>query len=289
MRAQARAKAAGSRSTKESDSDRENDYEDEDEDDQSQKLTVREILTRIAKIPAFMCLVAQGIFGGTPWDMMSFMLLLLDWRQFTKEQIVAIQFSLGITATVGGWIGGMVGDYAASRWATRGRIFVSLVSIVGGVPLYGMFLYATDYHQAILYINLFHLVATWSPAAALRPICADLARNPSGRAQIVSLWIVMEKTSGAIFGAPLVGYLTRNMIQMKDEANGTSQEEMAIKAGALASNLFGLSAFFWTMCALFWVGMVFTIDTNATTKDLQLAMYRKNSNAIRKEDTAPLV
>lgn len=228
--------------------------------------------------------------GGTPWDMMSFMLLLLDWRQFSKEQIVAIQFSTGITATIGGWVGGMLGDYFALRMGTKGRIAVALASVVGGVPLYGMFLYSTNYYRAIFYVNLFHLVATWAPAGALRPICADLARNPSERAQIVSLWIVLEKTSGAIFGAPLVGYLTSNMVKMKDEVISTSKEDMAANAGALAWNLFGLSALFWTICAMFWVGMAYTIDSASTGKDLQLAMHRKNSNITRKQDDAtPLI
>lgn len=292
-RAQAKAYRIGRSTSKDNDSDNELE-EGEDQDNETSnsqpKLTVRQIIERIARIPAFLCLVAQGIFGGTPWDMFSFVLLLLDWRQFTKEQIVVIQFSIGITSTIGGWLGGMLGDYAASRMGTKGRIAVALASVVGGIPLYGMFLYSTSYSYAILYTNLFHLVATWPPAGALRPICADLARNPSERAQIVSLWIVLEKTSGAVFGAPLVGYLTSNMIKMKDEINSTNQEEMADKAAALAWNLFGLSSLFWFLCAMFWVGMAYTID-NATGKDLQLAMYRQGGSSVsRKDDDAkPLI
>ena len=68
------------------------------------QLTLRQIIQRIVRLPAFMCLVAQGIFGGTPWDIMSFLLLLLDWRGFSKEQIVSIQFSSGLSATIGGWL-----------------------------------------------------------------------------------------------------------------------------------------------------------------------------------------
>jgi MFS family permease len=290
-RAQAKASKASDSTSKANDSDTEmEDDEDDTNDNPQTKLTVRQILHRIARIPAFICLVAQGIFGGTPWDMMSFMLLLLDWRQFSKEQIVAIQFSTGITSTIGGWMGGMLGDYAASRRGTHGRIAVALASVLGGIPLYGMFLYSTNYYHAIFYINIFHVVASWPPAGALRPICADLARNPSERAQIVSLWIVLEKTSGAVFGAPLVGYLTSNMVKMKDEASATNLEEMTMKAGALAWNLFGLSSLFWTLCAIFWVGMAYTIDGTTTSKDMQLAMYRKDSNIPRRDEAStPLI
>ena len=265
---------------------------DNDEDDEfgsQPKLSVMQILQRIAKIPAFVCLVAQGIFGGTPWDMMSFMLLLLDWRRFTREQIVSIQFSTGLSGTVGGWLGGLLGDYSAHRWGTQGRVGVALVSVIGGIPLYGMFLFATNYYTAFVYVNFFHLVATWAPAGALRPICADLARNPSERAQIVSLWIILEKTSGAIFGAPLVGYLTGHMVQMRDsDSSVTTKEEMSIKAHALAWNLFGLSTLFWALCACAWVAMAVTMNRSQSTKsrEIKLAAYRKDSNIIEK---APLL
>jgi MFS family permease len=235
----------------------ENDKHDNGDGAAAVQLTLRQIIQRIVQLPAFLCLVAQGIFGGTPWDIMSFLLLLMDWRGFTKEQIVSIQFTSGLSATLGGWLGGMLGDYAHARaGGTKGRIGLALVSVVGGIPLYGLYIYATDYRWALLWSNLFHVWATWAPPGALRPICADLTRNPSERAQIVSLWIVLEKASGAIFGAPLVGYLTSNMLT-KEELNTMGVSEG--KAQALAFNVFLLSAFFWSICAFFWVAMAVTL------------------------------
>ena len=302
----------------EDETDIEEGEEEEDDDDDTNnksnapKLTVRQIMSRIARVPAFMCLVAQGVFGGTPWDMMSFMIMLLDWRQFTVDQIVTIQFTTGLSATVGGWFGGLLGDYASSRYQTKGRILVALISVVGGVPLYGIFLFAKNFSRALLFTNLFHFVATWPTAGALRPICADLARNPSERAQIVSLWIVLEKTSGAIFGAPLVGYLTGHMIKLKegvgDQQQRLQEKEMEEKAFTLAWNLFGLSTFFWGVCACFWIAMAFTIDKMPLTmaapsqhsgrsdmaKKIELALQHKDSNALNTpsqvgEDIKPLV
>lgn len=265
---------------------KENDSDDDDEDDEESTeaptLTIRQILARIARVPAFACLVAQGIFGGTPWDMMSFMLLLLDWRHFTTEQIVMVQFSTGVTATVGGWMGGLLGDYASSRYQTKGRILVALISVAGGIPFYGIFLFAKDYQSALLFVNLFHFVGTWATAGALRPICADLARSPSERAQIVSLWIVLEKTSGAIFGAPLVGYMTSHMMKLKD--GNTDLQNIDDKAHALAWNLFCLSTLFWTICSCFWVAMACTIDKHphgsSGNKQVELLMHHKDSDLV---------
>lgn len=89
----------------------------------------------------------------------------------------------------------------------------------------------------------------WTPAAALRPICADLAETKSERAQIVAAWVLLEKTSSAIFGAPLVGFLTKRLFD--HDLVSTNQE----KARVLASNIFYLSTFFWAICAYFFVLM----------------------------------
>lgn len=220
------------------------------------QLTLRQIIQRIVRMPAFMCMVAQGVFGGTPWDMMSFLLLLMDWRGFTKGQIVSIQFTSGITATFGGWLGGYLGDYAAHRWGTQGRIWLAFVSVVGGIPCYGLYLFAKDYSWALLWMNAFQLWGTWTQSGALRPICADLTRNASERAQIISLWIVLEKLSGAIWGAPLVGYLTSNMLAAQGESMDSSGSAPSDdKAHALAYNLFFLSSLFWAICSFFWAVM----------------------------------
>jgi MFS family permease len=254
--------------------------QDDENKDTGPELTLKQIVQRIAKIPAFTCLVAQGVFGGTPWDMMSFMLLLLDWRGFNKDQIVLIQFTSGMSSVVGGWLGGILGDYADQRLGNRGRIAVASVSVIGGIPLYGLFLHATDYRWALLWFTLFNVWATWPPACALRPLCAALTRNPSERAQIVSMWIVLEKVSGAIFGAPLVGYLTSNMLSETEmQETGISSQ----KARALAFNLFALSSLFWAICACFWLAMAYTMRPNAQTKE------KGHSDEEEVELMAPLV
>ena len=211
-------------------------------------LSLWQIVKRIIRIPAFACLVGQGVTGAVPWDMMSFLLLLLDWKGFTKDQIVAIQFSSGVSSTIGGALGGVLGDWALQRHFL-GRIGVAFVSIIGGMIFYGLFIFSDKFFWALIWSICFHFWGTWTVAAANRPICAELARNPSERAQIVAALILLEKTSAAIFGAPLVGYLTKNML-LRDE-----QVDPKDKAAALSSNLFKLSIVFWALCASFWILM----------------------------------
>ena len=174
-------------------SDHGDDKEKRDEDGNKKKMTLGQIVRRITRIPAFLCLVGQGIFGGIPWDVMSFLLLLFEWRGLSRQQIVSIQFTQGISGTIGTPLGGVLGDRFAHL--PRGRIYVALTSVVLGTISFGIFLFSTSYKSIFFWFNLFHLVAGWTTAAANRPICAEMAQNPSERAQIVSLWLLLEKVS----------------------------------------------------------------------------------------------
>lgn len=218
-----------------------------DENADGEELSLLGIFNRISRIPVFFYLVAQGVFGAVPWDMMSFLLLLLDWRGFTKEQMVSFQIAGGIFSTLGAFLGGVLGDSFAHL--PHGRIGVALVSVLLGILFYGLFLFSETYQYSILWRSMFHLTGGWTPAAALRPICADLAQNQSERAQIVAAWVLLEKTSSAVFGAPLVGFLTKRLF---DENFISTKQE---KAHVLARHLFFLSTLFWGICAYFFLLM----------------------------------
>lgn len=66
----------------------------------------------------------------------------------------------------------------------------------------------------------FTVIASWASASANRPICAELVKTPAARAQIISMWMVLEQSSSAIFGAPLVGFL---MSSKGDQADDPTQ------------------------------------------------------------------
>lgn len=63
------------------------------------------------------------------------------------------------------------------------------------------------------------------------------------------LQVLLEKTSSSVFGAPLVGFLTRRLF---DENLVSTNRE---KARVLSKNMFILSTFFWGMCAYFFMMM----------------------------------
>ncbi len=175
--------------------------------------------------------------------MMSFVLLLLEWKNFTKEQIISFQLAGGILGTIGALLGGVLGDYFAHL--PDGRVGVALFSVLSGIVFYGLFLHSETYHLSVIWYSMFHLTGGWCPAAVCRPLCADLAQNASERAQIIAAWVLLEKTSSSVFGAPLVGFLTRRLF---DENDVSTNEE---KSRVLAKNMFLLSTAFWGLCAVF--------------------------------------
>ena len=194
--------------------------------------------------------------------MMSFILLLLEWKEFTQQQIVSFQISAGVCGTIGAFIGGILGDYFA--FLPRGRIYIAIVSVIGGTIFYGLFLFANTYQSAIVWYSMFHLWGGWTPAATLRPICAKLAQNASERAQIVAAWILLEKTSSAIFGAPLVGYLTKRLFDATNNSGDEATMSNQVKADSLALNLFILSTAFWGVCGYFFVLMARAVAPDGT-------------------------
>ena len=109
---------------------------------------------------------------------------------------------------------------------------VVMFSVFAGIPLWGLFLHTTTFERSLFWFFCFTLIATWASASANRPICAELVKTPAERAQIISMWMVLEQSSSAIFGAPLVGFL----VSGKSE-DAESPEELAGKLGVVLKPL----------------------------------------------------
>mmetsp|Transcript_32673 Transcript_32673/g.96309 ORF Transcript_32673/g.96309 Transcript_32673/m.96309 type:complete len:488 (-) Transcript_32673:1799-3262(-) len=235
---------------------------------ETNKMTFLQIVRRVAKIPALGCLIGQGLFGGIPWDCMSFVLLLMDWKGYTKEQIVLLQLCKGGSGMIGGYVGGYLGDHFAARFSRKGRVYVAILSKVGGTIFYAMFLFSASFHWTLIWLMLFMIWGSWPVASTIRPIMSELAQSPSERAQIVAVWILLEKTTSSLLGSPLVGYMTSDMIsgdaggtneQEEDSADATSSSSSSYKADALAYNLFRISTCSWAICICFWILMIYTL------------------------------
>lgn len=138
----------------------------EDEKPKGEELSMLGIVKRVSREPSFVYLIAQGVFGAIPWNMMSFIVLLLKWKDFTKKEIISFQVSGGILGSLGVFLGGVSGDYFGHL--PRGRVGVALFSVLSESLFYSLFLYSDTYHSCIFWKSLFHLFGGWATAAAIR-------------------------------------------------------------------------------------------------------------------------
>lgn len=217
---------------------------------------------KIVQIPSFVLLVMQGVTGGVPWNAMAFMTLYWQSCGYSDIQAGNLAIFQGVGGILGALLGGQLGDMASRHLPQRGRPLVALTSVLLGIPTHIILLFMVPrnpawFLAAALASFVFHLVACWAPAAANRPMCAELVNSPSERAQIVALWVMIEGVTASFCGAPLVGLLSEKFgykLMKTQDLAGDSAET----ADALARALVGVGVVAWGGCALAWVGMLWT-------------------------------
>jgi MFS family permease len=167
---------------------------------------------KVIRIPTFVLLLLQGVFGGAPWQNFGFLSVFYLSLGFSSERAGVIMALGSFGGFFGSLLGGWLGDVAVRRSPLHGRLFVAQLSVLGGMPLWAWMLNpgvaGHGLRSALAAIFTFYLVATWAGVAANRPICAELVSDPGERAQIVSVWLLVEGFTNALLGAPLVGRLT---------------------------------------------------------------------------------
>ncbi|CAD7963599.1 unnamed protein product [Amoebophrya sp. A120] len=235
---------------------------------------------RILQIPSFMVLVAQGVVGGTPWQAMSFLNMYWLTLGFSNTEAATIAAVINSGGILGCLLGGTMGDFFARNVSSdRGRVMVAQLSVLLGIPCWCAMLSSTlvdgsSVFMACLCGFSFYLLATWCSFAANRPICTELVSSSADRAQIVGLWVLIEGTFGALFGAPVVGFvseafgyrLSKDVLASGHSATAAetsayNQQEKK-NAAALSSALTGLGVICWTLCLLIWSVMYLTFPAD---------------------------
>ena len=190
---------------------------------------------------------------------------------FSSERAGVIMALGSFGGFFGSLLGGWLGDVAARRSPLHGRLFVAQLSVLGGMPLWAWMLNpgvaGHGLRSALAAIFTFYLVATWAGVAANRPICAELVSDLGERAQIVSVWLLVEGFTNALLGAPLVGRLTMLFgyrLQKRDGAGGAEVDTQLNpeNADALSRAMVSTGFVFWLACLLCWCAMHLTFPAD---------------------------
>jgi MFS family permease len=89
----------------------------------------------VVRIPTFQIFVAQGVSGSFPWSALSFASMWLELIGFSHRGTAVLMTIFWVASSLGGLIGGKMGDALARRYPDAGRIVLSQISAGSAVPL----------------------------------------------------------------------------------------------------------------------------------------------------------
>ncbi|XP_026660767.2 uncharacterized protein LOC103707906 isoform X3 [Phoenix dactylifera] len=89
----------------------------------------------VVKIPSFQIIVAQGVTGSFPWSALSFTPMWLELIGFSHGRTGLLMGMFMVGTSLGGLLGGKIGDFLAINFPNSGRIVSSQISSGSAVPL----------------------------------------------------------------------------------------------------------------------------------------------------------
>uniref|UniRef100_A0A453KQ54 Major facilitator superfamily (MFS) profile domain-containing protein n=2 Tax=Aegilops tauschii subsp. strangulata TaxID=200361 RepID=A0A453KQ54_AEGTS len=127
----------------------------------------------VIQIPTFQIFVAQGVSGSFPWSAMSFLSMWLELIGFSHGDTAVYMTMFSVATSLGGLLGGKMGDALARRYPNAGRIVLSQISAGSAVPLAGILLLGLPddpstglAHGLVLFVM--GLIISWNAAATNR-------------------------------------------------------------------------------------------------------------------------
>ncbi|TVU09352.1 hypothetical protein EJB05_42822 [Eragrostis curvula] len=197
----------------------------------------------IIQIPTFQVFVAQGVSGSFPWSALSFLSMWLELIGFSHEQTAVFTTVFSVATSIGGILGGKMGDFFAQRYPNAGRIILSQISAGSAVPLGAILLLGLPNeasrssgiaHGLVLFIM--GLVISWNGAATNCPIFAEIVPEEQ-RTSVYALDATFESIL-ASFAPPIVGFMSQHLYGFKPEEKRSSPEQDRENAASLAKALY---------------------------------------------------
>lgn len=96
----------------------------------------------VVKISSFQIIVAQGVTGSFPWSALAFAPMWLELMGFSHQKTAVLMTIFAIASSIGGLLGGKMGDYLSIKYPNSGRIVLAQISSASAVPLAALLLLA---------------------------------------------------------------------------------------------------------------------------------------------------
>jgi MFS family permease len=94
----------------------------------------------VVKISSFQIILAQGVTGSFPWSALPFAPMWLELMGFTHNRTGLLMIMFALASSLGGLLGGNMGDHFATCFPNSGRIVLSQISSASAIPLAALLL-----------------------------------------------------------------------------------------------------------------------------------------------------
>ncbi|CAN6204308.1 unnamed protein product [Urochloa humidicola] len=228
------------------------------DDDRPPPATAREVVAEmvedaklVVRIPTFQIFVAQGVSGSFPWSALSFASMWLELVGFSHGDTAALMTVFWVASSLGGLLGGWMGDALAARYPDAGRIVLSQVSAGSAVPLAAVLLLGLpdDPSAGVAYglvLFVMGVFISWNGPATNLPIMAEIVPEKS-RTNIYALDGTFESVLSS-FAPAIVGLLAQRAFGYKPDDKGKSVQRDRDNAASLAKALYASIAVPFTVC-----------------------------------------
>ncbi|KAL6846062.1 hypothetical protein ACP4OV_023510 [Aristida adscensionis] len=227
--------------------------------DGKQPATAREVVAEmveeaklVVRIPTFQIFVAQGVSGSFPWSALSFAPMWLELVGFSHGDTAVLMAIFWFARSLGGLIGGKMGDLLAARYPDAGRIVLSQISSGSAVPLAAVLLRglpddpsAGVAYGAVLFVM--GVFISWNGPATNFPIFAEIVQERS-RTSVYALDKSFEAALSS-FAPPIVGILSQRVFGYRPDDKGKSVQLDRQNAESLAKALYTAIAIPFIVCA----------------------------------------
>ncbi|CAL5088610.1 unnamed protein product [Urochloa decumbens] len=227
--------------------------------DDKQPATARQVLREmireakfVVRIPTFQIFVAQGVSGSFPWSALSFAPMWLELVGFSHGDTAVLMTVFWVGRSLGGLLGGKMGDALASRYPNAGRIVLSQISSGSAVPLAAVLLRGLpdDPSTGIAYgavLFVMGMFISWNGPATNFPIFAEIVPERS-RTSVYALDKSFEAALSS-FAPSIVGILAQQVYGYTPDGKGESVHQDRQNADSLAKALYMAIAIPFIVCA----------------------------------------
>jgi len=221
------------------------------------------------KMPTFLVLIAQGIFGTIPGSALSFLTMYFQYIGIGSLAGMVAAFKI-LGNGIGSVLGGYLGDWMAARSPLHGRTITAQLSVALSIPLAASVFMVVPADGAYwpLHTGLLFLLGLvhWTSSGCNRPILVELVA-PDCIGSVCAWQNCVEHMSGFILGpvgVALLSELCFDYVPAKRDSTDMPEWERSVNAAALGQALAVCTAIPWTACFFLYGLMHITYPVEAT-------------------------